>query len=128
MEAGRVDIRQDAGADRMGGRRVRECRDPEELEQVAFRNLVRMALAACVEGVSGLQFQRSIARLRLADGVVGDKFHTRDFLKDVEYLGSVCVRSALAAQLREFLPALGIPSKFALVADAANMRGVFFFH
>ena len=63
LEAGGVDPRQDAGADRMGGRRVREGCDPEELEQFAFHNLVRMALAARVEGVSGRHFQQTSPKL-----------------------------------------------------------------
>ena len=58
--------------------------------------------------------------------ILGDKLNTIDFLKDVEYLGCVCVRSALGAELREHLPGLGIPSKFALVADGVNMAGGLF--
>ena len=68
----------------VAGPRVRVCRDPVQLERFAFENLVRTALACCVEGMSGYHFQRAVSRIQLAGGVVGDRFHTRDFLKGVE--------------------------------------------
>lgn len=122
LEAGGADPREDAGGDRTGGERV----DPEKLERVALENLVRTALASSVEGMSGAHFKRCLLRIQLAGGILGDKLNTIDFLKDVEYLGSVCVRSALGAELRECLPGLGIPSKFALIADGVNMSGGLF--
>ena len=76
------------------------CVDVEKLEQRALETLVRTALASCIEGTSGRYFQRSLARIQLAGGVVGDKFNTRDFLKGEGGQDEVRARSQVEVRAR----------------------------
>ena len=98
----------------------------EDQERQALLNIIRTGLAACVEGHSDCQFIRQLSRLQLAGAPVGDRYHSRDFLKSLEVLGSECVRTTLAMQLRRRLRGLQIRSLFGLIFDGVNPVGGLF--
>ena len=61
---------------------------PEDREQQAMTNLVRMALVNAVEGRSGQEFERDVHRHALAGCVIGDKQRSRHFCREVESIAS----------------------------------------
>ena len=85
-----------AAAERVGEEFSPEAQSPvnnsvEDQERQAFLNIVRAALAAWGEGHSDCQFMRQLSRLQLSGFPFGES---------LEVLGSECVRTTLAMQLR----------------------------
>ena len=90
-------------------------------DQQILELLSREALAAAFEGHSDLAYKRSISRYRIAHVPVGDKYHSREFVKLVEELAMQLVRSCTADMLRTPMQGLGIPTDFALIWDGVSI-------
>lgn len=71
--------------------------------------LTRTVLAVRASGAPAIEYPRQIARLSLEGVVVGQKYHSRQHLADVEYLAARCLLQYLVEEMREVAPGLGIP-------------------
>ena len=90
-------------------------------DDIALRNLVRLALATPVEGRSAVSFERDVLRCRLSGACMGERYASRKFVFEVAALGAMVVQQLDALDFNQELPGLGIPSDFALLADPVSM-------
>ena len=86
----------------------------QELHRQSIENAVRMALANIVEGSSGLQYERDIARIELAGCNVHGRCRSRHFVRDVEHLAGRIIQGLDAVDVNMPLHSLGIPSYFGI--------------
>ena len=93
--------------------------------QQSVENAVRMSLANIVEGSSGLQYERDIARLGLSGCAVHWRCRSRHFVRDVEHLAGRIIQSLDAADINTPLRALGIPSDFGILIDPVSIGSSF---
>ena len=94
---------------------------PRDMHRCSVENAVRMALANIVEGCSGLQYERDVARLELSGCVVHWRCRSRHFVRDVEHLAGRIIQSLDAADINTPLGALGIPSDFGILIDPVTI-------
>jgi hypothetical protein len=55
---------------------------------------------------------------------IGDKYHTKHFIKEAEFLAARCVQHYDACDLRQKLGGLGIPSSMAILLDGIPVGGI----
>lgn len=98
---------------------------PKEQEQQrdVLTTLTSVALGCRASHASASEFLRWVSRFE-AEGVsVGQKYHTRAFYQDVEFLAARAVREMDSADAALSLPGLGIPSDFAVLLDGVPVGG-----
>ena len=103
----------------------KEVEDPE-LSRKVLRTLTREAMYVASRGFSYDVYLSNICRLELAGVVAGDKYHSKRFLAEAEYLGMQVVRAGLSVMLRNTLSGLGKPSRFAVFFDKVAIGGGLF--
>ena len=84
-------------------------------------NIVRVALASVVEGMSFQSYERQVQRMRLSGAAVGTKFCDRRFVTEVIALSSLVLQQLDAYDYNQPLPGLGIASDFAVLADPVSI-------
>lgn len=85
--------------------------------------LTSVALGCRASHASASEFLRWVSRFE-AEGVpVGQKYHTRAFYQDVEFLAARAVQEMDSADAALSLPGLGIPSDFAVLLDGVPVGG-----
>ena len=98
----------------------------QDRHQQSIENAVRMALGNLVEGNSGLQYERDIARLELSGCVVHGRCRSRHFVRDVEHLAGRIIQSLDAADVNMPLRSFGIPSDFGMLIDPVSIGSSMF--
>ena len=98
----------------------------QELHRQSIENAVRMALANIVEGSSGLQYERDIARIELAGCNVHGRCRSRHFVRDVEHLAGRIIQGLDAVDVNMPLRSLGIPSDFGILIDPVSIGSSMF--
>ncbi len=94
---------------------------PEEQEQKAMTNLVRIAIVNAVEGRNGQEFERDVERHALAGCVVGNKQRSRHFCREVEFIAVRVLQQMDSCDINERLPGIGIPSDVGIVMDPITL-------
>ncbi len=106
-----------------------ECQEEhEDPEHRLMKVYVREVLGHAVRGMPDVEFMRSIARYRLAGLPVGTKYCSRQFVVAMEHLSGTAVSALTRDTLQRELPALGIPTDFALVFDGVSIGARAFSH
>ena len=82
--------------------------------------LVNIALGVIVDGLSYDRYVLHVARVARYNVNVGQKYHSVEFVKDVEYLAARRIEAMDAEDLETFLPGLGIRSSVAIIADGVS--------
>ena len=101
----------------------------QDRHRQSIENAVRMALANLVEGSSGRQYERDIARLELSGCNIHGRCRSRHFVRDVEHLAGRIIQSLDAADINMPLGSLGIPSDFGILIDPVSIgSGMFARH
>ncbi len=90
-------------------------------ERSALENCVRVALSSAAEGRSGLSFERDLARVAIVGGTVGERNHSRHFLREIVHCGATLLSHLDAADIDMPLGALGIPSDMAILLDLVTI-------
>jgi hypothetical protein len=85
--------------------------------EAVMLTLVRTALAVGAANGATTDFVKAIARLSVEGVPVGQKYHTRHFYKDVQYLGARCLQARDREDLFKPLGGLGIGSSCAVLFD-----------
>ena len=98
----------------------RRQEEVEDLGKRVLNILVTEALANAYQGHSDWAYQRGLARLAKYGVNVGEKYHTREFVRLVEQLGMQCVRTCTVEGMKVPLHGLGIPSDFSCVFDGVS--------
>jgi hypothetical protein len=83
----------------------------------ALCNVVREAIAAAAEGSSNASFTRTLQRMRLAGGLVGNRYASRTFMWETTCIAALLVKEIIAFDILQTLPGLGICSDIAIGAD-----------
>ena len=94
---------------------------PEDREQKAMTNLVRLAIVNAVEGRSGAEFERDVHRQALAGVDIGDKQRSRHFCREVENIACRVLQELDALDINTPLSGIGIPSDVALSIDPVTL-------
>ena len=111
------------------GKERQDAEDEKEKNKCILRILVREALSASVNGRSDEEFMRTLMRLRLHGLDIGQKYHSREFVKLAEHLGASLIRMLDAADLHEALPGHGLQSCFGISFDIGSLdRSLFSKH
>ena len=96
-------------------------------EQVQQRDvlttLASIALGCRASHASASEFLRWVSRFEVEGVSVGQKYHTRAFYQDVEYLAARTVREMDSTDAALALPGLGIASDFAVLLDGVPVGG-----
>ena len=82
--------------------------------------LVDIALGVIVDGLAYDRFVHHVAREAKRNVNVGQKYHSLEFVKDVEYLAARGIEALDAEDLGTILPGLGIRSSLAILADGVS--------
>jgi len=91
-------------------------------EKQVLHQLVRAALSCRGQGYQ--EYTRSVCRLAAAGIDVGDKYHTRSFAKEAEFLAARCLQHHDSLDLAAKIPGLGIRSNLALLVDGVPVGGM----
>ena len=103
--------------------------DVRQKNVVILKMLVREALSASVSGRSDEEFLRTLMRLQLHGLDIGQKYHSREFVKLTEHLGASLIRILDAADFHEVLPGHGLQSHFGIAFDIGSLgRSMFSKH
>ena len=110
-------------APRDRGVRSRGChpRPSDADRRTAMKNIIRTAIAAAVEGDSFFGYERMLHRMRLASAQVGHRYEDRKFAARILQMAGLVMKQLDAHDLQSRLPGIGIPSDFAVLADAVTM-------
>ena len=113
---------QESGRQRRNGDAGAPCPESrEERERGTFTVLVRTILGNASEGRPYRAFIRCLARLDLAGVAIGDRWHSRAFVADVEFLGARTVEGLDAADLAQPLAGSGIVSDVSVSVDGVSL-------
>jgi hypothetical protein len=104
-----------------GGEEAAACPPVGEDCDVAIKNIVRVALAAAVEGRSFQEYVRDLQRFRLASADVGNKHMDSRFAREVVAIASMIQQQIDALDWNSSLPGLGIPSDVGILSDPVSL-------
>ena len=93
---------------------------PEE-DDWFLRALVREAIAAAAEGRSHVSYVKAAQRLAIAHSYFESKYLSVHFASEVAALASLVLQELDAFDFNQPLPAIGIPSDFAILGDPVSM-------
>lgn len=102
-----------------------EQEDPVSRNKKQMMILVRTALANAAEGDSGCRYERDVARLRAHGLDVGDRFHSRHFLRECIHVAALTLQTLDAIDIHRPCEGLGIPSDLSIVMDPVSIGGGF---
>ena len=86
-----------------------------------MQRLVRLAISCCVEGRSGLEFERECARLTLAGVQLGESCHSRHFFREASFVSSMVLSHIDAFEIDQTISSIGTPSDFTVVLDPISL-------
>jgi hypothetical protein len=92
--------------------------------EAVMLTLVRTAVGVGAANGATTDFVKAVARLAVEGVPVGEKFHTRHFLKDVQFLAARCVQVRDREDLYNPLGGLGIGSSCAVIMDGVPVGSV----
>ena len=92
--------------------------------EAVMLTLVRTALAVGAANGAMEDFVKAVARLSVEGVPVGEKFHTRHFLKDAQFLAARCLQARDREDLYNPLGGLGIGSSCAVLFDGVPVGSV----
>ena len=91
-----------------------------------MRSLVRTALGLASRAAPFEEFFDEIARKAVEGLDVGDRYHTKYFYQQAQYVGSAVVAELISSELAMPLPGLGIRSDIALSWDGVGLGSSMF--
>ncbi len=102
-----------------------EQEDPVSRNKKQMTILVRTALSNAAEGDSGCRYERDVARLRAHGLDIGDRFHSRHFLRECIHVAALTLQTLDAIDVHRPCEGLGIPSDLSIVMDPVSIGGGF---
>ena len=100
---------------------VKAAEDARQKNVFILKMLVREALSASVSGRSDEEFLRTRMRLQLHGLEIGQKYHSREFVKLTEHLGASLIRMLDAADFHEVLRGHGLQPHFGIAFDIGSL-------